>query len=513
MKQSMVHIIGCGPGDPKLLTVKAKEIIEKADAILYDRLINEKILTMAKPGCNLVYVGKANTEGGKSQENTNRLLVDYAKKYKIVARLKGGDPFLFGRGGEEAETLANNKINFEIIPGITSAIAIPAYAGIPVTHREYSSSIHVFTGHGKEDLDNLDFNNIAKLNGTIIFLMGIKNLDRIVKGLIENGKSHDTPIALIENGTTNNQKVVRSDLKNIVNLAEKNNINPPAIIIIGDVVKLNERLKWFDNKPLFGKKILITRALDHNNFCGKLQELGAVIIEMPFIRISDNSHEFINENFLQSLNDYSSILFNSVNSVKFFFERLKMMNKDLRILGNCMIGVIGKGTEQEIKNYGVIPDFIPDRYTVDDLIKLAVNKNNKKKILILTSDLSPINPGKIKQEYSVEVKKIELYKTEKIQVDIDNLKSVIEDGLDLITFLSSSTVDSFFENYSKLDEKTKQKIDKINIASIGTMTSDTIKKYNHDVTIEAKEFYIEGLTKSIVEYYNSPPGSKIATET
>ena len=258
-KIGKVYIMGAGPGDAELLTLKGKRAIEEADCIVYDRLINPRILNFAKEGAELIYLGKGNCEGGVIQEEINNTIVQKAKEGKIVARVKGGDPFVFGRGGEEIQALFDNGISFEEIPGITSSISVPAYAGIPVTHRGMARSFHVFTGHTMENGQWHNFEAIAKLDGTLVFLMGIKNLPIIVEDLIKNGKNPETPIAIIEKGATANQRVTVGNLNNIIEIANSKKIVPPAITIIGEVVNLRDTFKWFEDSKFFGKKVLVTR--------------------------------------------------------------------------------------------------------------------------------------------------------------------------------------------------------------------------------------------------------------
>ena len=280
-----VYIMGAGPGDLELLTLKGKRAIEEADCIVYDRLINPRILDFAKKDAEMIYLGKGNTEGGVIQDEINRTIVTKALEGKTVARVKGGDPFVFGRGGEEIQSLFENGISFEVIPGITSSISVPAYAGIPVTHRGVARSFHVFTGHTMEDGTWHNFEAIAKLEGTLVFLMGIKTLPIIVSDLVKNGKDPKTPVAIIEKGATADQRVTVGTLENIIEKAKERKIVPPAITIIGEVVNLRETFKWFEDKNLFGKKILVTRDKNQaGEFSNKIEKMGGVAVELPFIR-------------------------------------------------------------------------------------------------------------------------------------------------------------------------------------------------------------------------------------
>ncbi|MDO4689703.1 MAG: uroporphyrinogen-III C-methyltransferase [Fusobacterium sp.] len=479
MKRGRAYIIGAGPGDFELLTLKAKRIIENADCIIYDRLISKDILKLAKKDAELIYLGKGNTEGGLIQDEINQTLVKKCLEGKNVARVKGGDPFVFGRGGEEIEALVENEIEFELIPGITSSISVPAYAGIPVTHRGLARSFHVFTGHTMENGKWHNFENIAKLEGTLVFLMGVKNLDLIVNDLIKYGKSPKTAVAVIEKGATENQRVTVGTLENILKLAEENKINPPAITIIGDVVNLRETFKWFENKNP-AKKILVTRdkkqAIEMSQ---NISKRGGISLELALIEIENLK---IN---MEDLVKYKAILFNSPNGVKAFFENIK----DIRKLANIKIGAVGVKTKEVLERYKIVPDFMPNEYLVDKLAEEVVNfTSENENILIVTSDISPCDIEKYNKLYNRNYEKLVAYKTKKLKVDKKELVEKIKD-VDIITFLSSSTVEAFYES---LDGDFFILGDK-KIASIGPMTSETIRRLGMKVAYEAETYTADGL--------------------
>ena len=479
MKKGKAYIIGAGPGDFELLTIKAKRIIENSDCIVYDRLISEDILRLAKKDAELIYLGKGNTEGGLIQDEINQTLVKKCLDGKNVARVKGGDPFVFGRGGEEIEALVKNEIDFEVIPGITSSISVPAYAGIPVTHRGLARSFHIFTGHTMENGKWHNFENIAKLEGTLVFLMGVKNLDLIVRDLIKYGKNSKTPVAIIEKGATKNQRVTVGTLENILELVEKNKILPPAITIIGEVVELRENFKWFEN-DILAKKILVTRDKKQaKEMSDNISKRGAIPVELPFIEIENLKID------LESLKKYKAILFNSPNGVNAFFENLK----DIRILSNIKIGAVGVKTKEVLENYKIIPDFIPEEYLVDRLAEEVVKFTNENdNILIVTSDISPCNIEKYNSLYKRNYEKVVAYNTKKLKVDREKIIEALKD-IDIITFLSSSTVEAFYES---LDGDFFILGDK-KIASIGPMTSETIKRLGMKVSYEAEKYTADGL--------------------
>lgn len=479
MNKGKAYIIGAGPGDFELLTLKAKRVIENADCIIYDRLISPNILDLPKSTAELIYLGKENTEGGLIQDEINQTLVKKCLEGKNVARVKGGDPFVFGRGGEEIDALVENGISFEVIPGITSSISVPAYAGIPVTHRGLARSFHVFTGHTMENGKWHNFENIAKLEGTLVFLMGVKNLDLIVSDLIKNGKSSKTPVAIIEKGATRKQRVSVGTLENILKIAEKNKIKSPAITIIGEVVNLRETFAWFEPKEN-SKKILITRDKKQAKEMSKLVlNKGGIPIELPFIEIEELKIS------TENLKKYSAILFNSPNGVKSFFKNIE----DMRILANIRIGAVGAKTKEVLENLKIVPDFMPEEYMVDRLAEEVVKFTNRNdNILIVTSDISPADLDKYNSLYERNYEKIVAYNTRKIKVAKDKINEKLED-IDIITFLSSSTVEAFYESINgdlKVLENKK-------IASIGPMTSETLRRYGIKVDYEAKKYTAEGL--------------------
>ena len=403
-----VYIMGAGPGDLELLTLKGKRAVEEADCIVYDRLINPRILNFAKKDAEMIYLGKGNTEGGIIQDEINKTIVKKALEGKIVARVKGGDPFVFGRGGEEIQSLYDNNIPFEIIPGITSSISVPAYAGIPVTHRGIARSFHVFTGHTMEDGTWHNFEAIAKLEGTLVFLMGIKTLPTIVTDLISNGKCPDTPVAIIEKGATSDQRVTVGTLNTIVDIAKERKIVPPAITIIGEVVNLRETFKWFEEKNLFGKKILVTRdKRQAGEFSDKIEKMGGIAVELPFIEI-ESTLGTISKDMLQ---DYSAILFNSPNGVREFMNKID----DIRIFSHLKIGAVGSKTKEILESYKLKADFMPDEYLVSKLAELSLDYTKPgDKILIITSDISPCDTEKLNSIYDREFHKMIAYKTKKM---------------------------------------------------------------------------------------------------
>ena len=481
-----VYIMGAGPGDLELLTLKGKRAIEEADCVVYDRLINPRILDFAKKDAEMIYLGKGNTEGGVIQDEINRTIVTKALEGKTVARVKGGDPFVFGRGGEEIQSLFDNGISFEVIPGITSSISVPAYAGIPVTHRGVARSFHVFTGHTMEDGTWHNFEAIAKLEGTLVFLMGIKTLPIIVSDLVKNGKDPKTPVAIIEKGATADQRVTVGTLENIIEKAKERKIVPPAITIIGEVVNLRETFKWFEDKNLFGKKILVTRDKNQaGEFSNKIEKMGGVAVELPFIEIESVLSKVTPED----LKEYSALLFNSPNGVREFMKKID----DIRSLAHLKIGAVGSKTKELLEEYKIKADFMPEEYMVSKLAELSLEYTKPgEKILIITSDISPCDTDKFNSMYDREFHKIVAYNTKKIIREKDEVIKVLN-KVEVVTFLSSSTVDAFYASIDGDLECVKN----IKFASIGPVTSETMRKYGFSVDYEAKVYDINGILDAL----------------
>lgn len=481
-----VYIMGAGPGDLELLTLKGKRAIEEADCVVYDRLINPRILDFAKKDAEMIYLGKGNTEGGVIQDEINRTIVTKALEGKTVARVKGGDPFVFGRGGEEIQSLFDNGISFEVIPGITSSISVPAYAGIPVTHRGVARSFHVFTGHTMEDGTWHNFEAIAKLEGTLVFLMGIKTLPIIVSDLVKNGKDPKTPVAIIEKGATADQRVTVGTLENIIEKSKERKIVPPAITIIGEVVNLRETFKWFEDKNLFGKKILVTRDKNQTGeFSNKIEKMGGVAVELPFIEIESVLSKVTPED----LKEYSALLFNSPNGVREFMKKID----DIRSLAHLKIGAVGSKTKELLEEYKIKADFMPEEYMVAKLAELSLEYTKAgEKILIITSDISPCDTDKFNSMYDREFHKIVAYNTKKIIREKDEVINVLN-KVEVVTFLSSSTVDAFYASIDGDLECVKN----IKFASIGPVTSETMRKYGFSVDYEAKIYDINGILDAL----------------
>ncbi|TCK92469.1 uroporphyrinogen III methyltransferase/synthase [Natranaerovirga hydrolytica] len=489
-----VYLVGAGPGDEGLITVKGLEKLKEADVIVYDNLANPDLLKQCKPTSELIYVGKKANDHTMSQEAINDLLVEKATDNACVLRLKGGDPYVFGRGGEEGEYLYHHHIPFEVIPGITSAIGGLAYGGIPITYRELASSFHVFTGHFKDATKELDWATLSKLSGTLVFLMGVGNLEKICSHLIQYGKDKNTPVAMVHKATTPNQKAIVGNLETITDIAKAEKIKSPSLIVVGDVVKMRAYLNTFEEKPLFGKKIIVTRARAHNSdLAKKLKELGAEVFEMPTIKINPIQEESLLEE-IKNIKTYTQLIFTSENAVRIFFETLFHNKLDARILGALTITSIGTKTTHTLKNYGIIPDIMPEDYVGEGIVQiLRETLTDKDNILIPRS--------KNARSYLVDelskqcaLKEVPIYETLKEEMPSNHLLNLLDD-VDYITFTSGSTVKNFIEIIGKEHIK---KLKDVKLISIGPMTSQKIKSYHLEVYKEANPHNIEGLIEALL---------------
>jgi len=380
--KNKVFLVGAGPGDPKLITQKALECIEKSDVIIYDYLASTALLKHAPKKAELIYVGKKGGEHARNQDKINSLVIRKAKEGLRVTRLKGGDPFIFGRGGEEAEALIEEEIPFEIVPGITSAIAAPAYAGIPLTHRNLTSTVAFVTGHEdpNKNESQIDWASIASGIGTIVFLMGVKNLLNIVQKLIMNGMSSDTPVALIHWGTTSRQMTVTGRLDNIVERVKSSGLKAPSVIVVGDVVNLRSKMKWFENRPLFGKKIAVTRSQEQaGELTSTLSELGAEVLEYPTIKTASPEDFRPLDRAIKNLSTYDWLVFTSINGVSFFFKRLFEQGRDIRILGHLRTAVVGPATEKRLLDFGLKSDIVLKPTGRNRLLRRSQKKLSREK--------------------------------------------------------------------------------------------------------------------------------------
>ncbi|MBU0567505.1 uroporphyrinogen-III C-methyltransferase [bacterium] len=486
-----VYLVGAGPGNPKLLTIKALECLKKADIVLYDCLVSEEILNSLDTQAELLCVGKRATKHKFGQEEINRLLLKAAKEKENVVRLKGGDPFVFGRGGEEAEFLMENGVQVEIVPAVTSSLAAPAYAGIALTHRDYSSELTIVTGRGKEGA-LVDFSRIAR-SKTLVILMGLLEIERITGELIKFGRSKNEPVAVIRWGSRSCQQTVVGTLSDIS--AKVKDLGPPAIIVVGEVVRLREKLNWFESRPLFGKKIVVTRARSQaSELKEQLEDYGAQVIEFPTIRIAPlPSYEKLNE-AIKRIRDYDWIIFTSQNGVDYFFRQLFKEKKDSRELRGIKIAAIGPKTAERLREFGLVADFQPEEYVAEAIVSgLKKEGVAGKKILIPRALVAREDLVLDLRKSGAEVDLVPCYQTLKEEAGKEEIEKLLENKeIDLITFTSSSTVSNFCSSFDHALLK------EVRAAVIGPITKKTALKAGLKVEIVAKEYTIPGLVEAIV---------------
>lgn len=508
-----VYLVGAGPGDPGLITVKGLACIERSDVLIYDYLASSALLKHTRDQAEVIYVGKKEGEHTLSQEEINALLVEKAQKGLLVTRLKGGDPFIFGRGAEEVEALVRAEIPFEIVPGVTSAIAAPAYAGIPLTHRGFTSTVTFVTGQEDPTKEEsmIDWAALAGGRGTIVFLMGVKNLPSIVSRLIKHGLPPDMPVALIRWGTTPAQLTVSGTLATIVERVRSAGLKPPAVIVVGRVVSLREALKWFESRPLFGKRIVVTRARQQASpLVRLLSDLGAECLEYPTIRVVPPDDWKPLDMALERLSSYDWLVFTSVNGVNFFFQRLlandrTSTKKDGRDLRGLRIAVIGPATAQRLLDFGLRSDIVPRSYKAEAIVEEFGKQDIKGKKILLprAKEARPILPAELKKMGAI-VDEVAAYQTEAVYNNAGLLiKQLEEKRIDLITFTSSSTVKNFHALLPP--EKFKTLLERVAIACIGPVTADTARKLGFNVHIIAESFTIGGLCQVILRHYSYDP--------
>lgn len=485
-----VYLVGAGPGDAGLLTLRAAELIAKADFIALDALVSDDVAARIPAGTEVVFVGKRASAHALPQEQINQLLVSEAKKGKCVVRLKGGDPFVFGRGGEEAEELIAAGVPVEIVPGISSAIAGPAYAGIPVTHRAHATSVTLVTGHEADSgSTGIQWPALAQLDGTIVFMMGFANLPAICHKLMEHGMNGDRGCAVISKATRLDQRTVTGTLRNIearVALAE---LATPAIIVVGNVVSLHETLNWFESKPLFGKRIVVTRAREQASELKRLlEESGAQVLQFPTIAIErpqswDSLDVAIDTHF-----DW--LLFTSPNGVQSFFARLFAKGEDARALSGTKIAAVGQATADELRSRCVFPDLVPERFLSIELLPLLAEDQRGIRTAVVRAEEGRDELLTALRERGGDVHLAAAYRTVAAENNVDELRALIESNtIDVITFTSASTVDNFF---ARLNPGTAR------IASIGPTTSEALRRHGRTPDLEAENATIQSLHDAVV---------------
>ena len=506
-KSGFVYLIGAGPGDPGLITVKGRDCIGRADVILYDYLANEHLLTHAAPHAELIYAGKVGGAHNREQWQINELLVEKALEGKVVARLKGGDPFVFGRGGEECETLVAAGIPFEIVPGVTAGIGAAAYAGIPLTHRDFTTSVAFVTGHENpaKDASDIDWERLSLGSGTVVFYMGIRNLRVIAENLVAHGRPPETPVALIRWGTRPEQEVLVGTLADIAEKAHKAAFKAPAITVVGNVVTLREKLRWFDNRPLFGRGIMVTRAADQaGSFSSLLAGYGAQVFECPTIRIVPPESFAELDAAIGALQSFSWLVFTSFNAVASFFTRLDDLGLDSRAIGPCRICAVGPKTAAALSAHGIKADLVPADYKAEGVVEAfgALDMKGKRVFFPKADRAREVIPTEL-QKMGVEVTAPVAYLNVVPEaLPAAALQALEERRIHCITFTSSSTVQNLAAMLG--ENRLLKLLEGVTVASIGPVTSKTCREMGLPVDIEPPSYTLEALTGEIVRHFAQP---------
>jgi uroporphyrinogen III methyltransferase/synthase len=490
----IVYLVGAGPGDPGLMTTRSLELIVAADVIVHDRLIPSEALAPARPDAELIYVGKEPGAASVPQEGIAELLIEKAREGKLVVRLKGGDPFVFGRGGEEAEALADAEIPFEMVPGITAGIAAPEYAGIPVTHRDDASAVAFVTGHEDPEKEDsaLDYDALARFPGTLVFYMGVKALPSISEALIKAGRDASEPAAVVERGTLPGQRTVTSTLEGIAAAAEDAGVRPPSVTVVGPVAARRERISWLERRPLHGKKVVVTRArAQASELARQLDALGAEPIELPAIRIEPRIDSKEVQEAVQALHTYALVCVTSPNGARLLFEAMATQGRDSRALANASVAAIGAGTEAALAAGGIMADIVPERFVAEELVE-ALNKlelDGKPVLIARAAEARELLPDALRKR-GAQVDEVALYETVAETPDPDALERARD--ADFITFTSSSTVRNFLAaSDSGVPEGAK-------VISIGPITSEAAREAGLTVDAEAESHDIGGLVEAIL---------------
>ena len=490
-ERSKVYLVGAGPGDPGLITWKGRKLLAVADSILYDNLANEHLLDLAPKHCERIYVGKKKSVHAFPQEEICAMMIERARRGLSVVRLKGGDPFIFGRGGEEVEALADAGIPFEVVPGVTSPLGIAAYSGIPLTHRAHNKVLTFVTGH---DVHGIDWSKVGQTETLVIF-MGIFSIRDIAAEIMRYGRSGDTAAVAVRWGTRPDQETVTGTLATIADLIEQAELKPPATVIIGEVVALREKIDWFEKLPLFGRKIVVTRAADQAaEFCDRLRALGADAIELPVIALEPPADPAPLDRAIENLATYDWLIFTSVNGVRFFLERLDQSRYDLRSV-KARICAIGPATRKAVEDLHLKVDLLPEEYVAESLIKAFAAENLAgKKVLLpraaVARDVIPTELAKLGAQIDV----VEAYRNVVPSNAAPRAKELFSGGKkpEWITFTSSSTVKNL------LAITGREALEGVRIASIGPVTSSTLCAHGLRVDVEAKQFTLDGLIEAIL---------------
>jgi uroporphyrinogen III methyltransferase / synthase len=494
VSSGIVYLVGAGPGDPGLMTRRSLQLIAEADAILYDRLIPPGALDGARPGADLRYVGKKPGAPALAQEEINALLVELARGGRRVVRLKGGDPFVFGRGGEEAEALAAAGVPFQVVPGVTAGVAAPAYAGIPVTHRDAASAVAFVTGHEDPDKPEsaLDWEALARFPGTLVLYMGVKNLALIAARLIAAGRDPDEPAALVERGTQPDQRTIMDTLGGLPARVSTEGIRPPSITLIGPVAGLADTIAWLEHRPLRGQVVAVTRArAQSSGLAARLSGLGAEVIEAPVIRIEPRPLEGDLLEAVSQIGDYALICLTSPNGVRLLFRALAETGRDARALAGAKVAAIGPGTAAELERHGVRADVVPERFVAEGLVEAlaGIPVEGRRVLVARAAEARSVLPDALR-ERGAEVDDVALYETLAEQLSAEQRDELAR--ATYVTFTSSSTVRFFLDAGGELPRSAR-------LVSIGPITSETARAHGLTVHVEAQRHDIDGLVEALLE--------------
>jgi uroporphyrinogen III methyltransferase/synthase len=489
-----VYLVGAGPGDPGLVTLRAAELLAAADVVLYDRLIPPGLLERAREGAELVYVGKRPGEAAMSQKQIGETLIDRARAGHSVVRLKGGDPFVFGRGGEEAEALAAAGVEFEVVPGITAGIAAPAYAGIPVTHRDDASAVAFVTGHEDPEKDEsaLDWQALARFPGTLVLYMGVKNLARIAERLRDGGRDPDEPAAAIERGTSPRQRTVVATLAELPAAVETEGLRAPAILLFGPVAGRRDAISWLERRPLHGRRVVVTRArAQASGMAATLRGLGAEVIELPAIRIEPTLGTPEVRDAVAALHTYALVCVTSPNGAHLLFEAMAAQGRDARALAAAQIAAIGPGTAAALAEHGVLADVVPERFVAESLIEAlaALDVRDKPALIARAAEARDVLPDALAKR-GAQLDVVALYETVREEPDPDAVEAAV--GADYLTFTSSSTVRNFLDAVGDRFPREAR------VVSIGPVTSETLRDAGIEVHVEAERHDPAGLVEALV---------------
>ena len=491
----IVYLVGAGPGDPGLMTIRALDLIVAADVIVHDRLIPQDALAAARPDAEILYVGKEPGAMSVAQEGIEELLIDRARQGSIVVRLKGGDPFVFGRGGEEAEALTAAGIPFEVVPGVTAGVAAPAYAGIPVTHRDDASAVAFVTGHEDPEKEDsaLDYEALARFPGTLVFYMGVKALPQIARALVAAGRDPAEPAAVVERGTLPGQRTVSSTLGGIAAAAEEAGLKPPSVTIVGPVAARRERIAWLEGRPLHGKRVVVTRArAQASELARRLDALGAEPIELPAIRIEPRIDSEEVRRAVESLHAYALVCLTSANGVNLLFEAMAAQGRDARALANASVAAIGGGTEAALAAFGVLADIVPERFVAEELVEELdkLQLVGKPVLIARAAEAREVLPDALRRK-GAQVDVVTLYETVAEEPNPEALERARD--ADFITFTSSSTVRNFVKAAGNGIPNGAR------VVSIGPVTSEAIREAGLSVDVEAERHDVEGLVGALLD--------------